>query len=124
MNSEQLLNLIQVWARHIIIASTPIIMITVSIYNDVVYQVPTIYPLKKWELAITAGTVPFYRYWNGADHFYTTNINEIGTSTPGHLGRHGYTSEGTAGRIHKTQVSGTIPLYRYWKWTRPFLHYK
>ena len=42
------------------------------------------------------GTVPLYRYWKAhrADHFYTTNIKEIGTATPGKVGRHGYTSEG------------------------------
>ena len=61
-----------------------------------------------------AGTVPFYRYWNGRDHFYTTNIHEIGTAIPGHLGKHGYRSEGTAGRIHDTRVWGSVPLYRYW----------
>ena len=30
-----------------------------------------------------SGTVPLYRYWSGRDHFYTTNIREIGTSKPG-----------------------------------------
>ena len=60
-----------------------------------------------------AGTVPFYRYWNGRDHFYTTNIHEIGTAIPGHLGRHGYRSEGITGRIHDTRVWGSVPLYRY-----------
>ena len=57
---------------------------------------------------------PFYRYWNGRDHFYTTNINEIGTATPGQAGNHGYTSEGTQCVIRRGQVSGSIPLYRYW----------
>jgi hypothetical protein len=44
----------------------------------------------------TPKTVPLYRYWrsNGADHFYTTNIREIGTAVPGRNGRHGYRSEG------------------------------
>ena len=60
------------------------------------------------------GTVPFYRYWNGRDHFYTTDINEIGTAVPGHLGKHGYTSEGTACQIHDTQVPSSVPLYRYY----------
>lgn len=27
-----------------------------------------------------AGLVPLYRYWNGKDHFYTTNDKEIGTT--------------------------------------------
>ena len=39
---------------------------------------------------------PLYRYWNGRDHFYTTNPLEIGTITPGHKGKHGYRSEGVA----------------------------
>ena len=44
------------------------------------------------------GTVPLYRYYraHGQDHFYTTNIHEIGTSVPGVVGRHGYKSEGVA----------------------------
>ena len=45
-----------------------------------------------------AHTVPLYRYYRaqGQDHFYTTNIHEIGTSVPGVVGRHGYKSEGIA----------------------------
>ena len=39
---------------------------------------------------------PLYRYWNGHDHFYTTNPHEIGTITRGRKGRGGYTSEGVA----------------------------
>jgi hypothetical protein len=42
------------------------------------------------------GSIPLYRYWNHGDHFYTTNVNEIGTTTPGHIGKHGYYSEGIA----------------------------
>ena len=43
-----------------------------------------------------SNTVPLYRYWNAksADHFYTTNADEIGTVTAGKVGKHGYTSEG------------------------------
>ena len=48
----------------------------------------------------TTGTVPFFRYWNDimGDHFYTTNLkyNEIGTTTPGNVGKYGYKSEGVA----------------------------
>lgn len=45
-----------------------------------------------------ANTVPLYRYWNAAitDHFYTTDPDYIGTTTPGELGKFGYTSEGVA----------------------------
>ena len=43
-------------------------------------------------------TIPLYRYWNAqnSDHFYTTNMDEIGTVTSGEVGRHGYRSEGIA----------------------------
>ena len=37
---------------------------------------------------------PLYRYWNGKDHFYTTNAAETGTTTHGARGKHGYTFEG------------------------------
>ncbi len=69
--------------------------------------------LYTWKVA---GTVPLYRYWNGIgnDHFYTTNIHEIGTSTPG-VTRHGYRSEGIAGYCFPHAAVGTIPLYRYWR---------
>jgi len=63
-----------------------------------------------------AGSVPLYRYWksNGVDHFYTTNGNEIGTTTPGKTGKYGYKSEGIAGYCFSNQVAGTVPLHRYW----------
>ena len=63
------------------------------------------------------GTVPLYRYWKSAisDHFYTTNSHEIGTTTPGKTGNHGYVSEGIAGYCFPHAVAGAIPLYRYWK---------
>lgn len=60
------------------------------------------------------GTVPLYRYWKiHSDHFYTTNINEIGTATIGRLGQHGYTSEGIAGYCYPNYVPGTTALYRH-----------
>jgi len=59
------------------------------------------------------GTVPFYRYWSGRDHFYTININEIGTAVPGKKGKAGYTSEGIEGYCYPDKVEGSIPLYRY-----------
>ena len=42
------------------------------------------------------GTVPLYRYWKASisDHFYTTNVNVIGTAKPGQRGNNGYVSEG------------------------------
>lgn len=61
-------------------------------------------------------SVPLYRYWNGQnrDHFYTTNSAEIGTTTPGNVGNHGYKSEGIAGYCFPEQRPDTVPLYRYW----------
>ena len=58
-----------------------------------------------------------YRYWKSSitDHFYTTNIAEIGTSTSGQVGNHGYISEGIQCRLYTRQVAGSVPLYRYWK---------
>jgi len=63
------------------------------------------------------GSVPLYRYWkeHGSDHFYTTNANEIGTTTPGKIGNDGYKFEGIAGYCFSTRVAGTVPFYRYWK---------
>ena len=60
------------------------------------------------------GLTALYRYWGNGDHFYTTNVNEIGTSIGGQQGNHGYTSEGTQCLIYFKQVSGTVPLYRYY----------
>lgn len=63
---------------------------------------------------IMLGLAKLYRYWGNGDHFYTTNVKEIGTSTPGQRGNHGYTSEGTQCLIYTSQVYGTVPLYRYY----------
>ena len=61
----------------------------------------------------TGSATPFYRYWNGRNHFYTTYADEIGTTTKGERGNHGYTSEGTQCQIFISQVPGSKPLYRY-----------
>ncbi|CAF3142877.1 unnamed protein product [Rotaria socialis] len=47
------------------------------------------------------GTVPFYRYYNSLqdEYFYTTNAGEIGTVTPGAVGKGGYKSEGIAAYV-------------------------
>ena len=61
------------------------------------------------------GTVPFYRYYNGAvyDHFYTTNPQEIGSVVPGLVGQilNGYTSQGIIGYCYLQPSTGTVPLY-------------
>ena len=62
------------------------------------------------------GTTPLYRYYSPRvkDHFYTTNAKEIGTTTPGKRGRHGYVSEGITGYIFTKAGKGRVPLYRYY----------
>ncbi len=60
------------------------------------------------------GLSPLYRYWNGKDHFYTTNGKEIGTTKIGVVGKFGYKSEGIAGYCYNTWIPTTLPLYRYW----------
>jgi len=47
------------------------------------------------------GSIPVYRYYNGAshDHLYSTNAGEIGTTQSGHTGNHGYTCEGILGYV-------------------------
>ena len=62
-----------------------------------------------------ADSIPLYRYFGpNNDHLYTTNAKEIGTTTPGQKGSHGYVSEGVAGYCFASQRCGTVPLYRYW----------
>jgi len=62
------------------------------------------------------GLIPVYRYWLGAhhDHFYTANPQEIGATTAGQTGHHGYVCEGILGYISPTEFFGSIPVYRYW----------
>ena len=61
-------------------------------------------------------TVPLYQYYKKEveDHFYTTNSQEIGTTTPGHIGNDGYKFERIAGYCYSTPTEYTVPLYRYW----------
>ena len=64
-----------------------------------------------------AGVVPLYHYWRSAvsNHFYTTFSSEIGITTPGVTGHHGYISEGITGYCFPSAVAGTVPVYHYWK---------
>ena len=41
-----------------------------------------------------AGLKAFHRYFNGYEHFYTTNPDEIGTTTIGAVGKGNYKYEG------------------------------
>jgi hypothetical protein len=61
------------------------------------------------------GTVPFYQYFNptNSDHFYTIDVNEIGTIATDIVGRHGYKFERIVGYIYDTQQHGTVPFYQY-----------
>jgi hypothetical protein len=61
------------------------------------------------------GLVPIFRYFNDAhhDHFYTANASEIGTTTPGQVGSHGYKCEGILGYVSPHEFNGSIPIYRY-----------
>lgn len=54
-------------------------------------------------------SVPLHRYWNAniTDHFYTTNLKEIGESTQ-------WRYEGIQCNILKYNLPGSVPLYRYW----------
>ncbi|CAF1640367.1 unnamed protein product [Rotaria magnacalcarata] len=69
--------------------------------------------------SVTGNLVPLYRYFgystNGY-HLYTIHKDEIGTTTPGAIGRHGYTFEFVQCQVFhpsSSRRSNTIPLYRY-----------
>ena len=54
-------------------------------------------------------------YWkSGHDHFYTTDMTEIGVINVGMTGNHGYKYEGVGFRVLANQEEGTKALNRYW----------
>jgi hypothetical protein len=60
---------------------------------------------------------PIYRYYKGgrkADHFYTWNAREIGTTRVGQVGKYGYKCEGIIGYCFPNYQRGTVKIYRYW----------
>jgi Repeat of unknown function (DUF5648) len=54
-------------------------------------------------------TRSFYRYWNGGiyNHYYTIDFSELGN------GANGYVFEHVEGHVYDSQISGTVPLKRY-----------
>lgn len=63
------------------------------------------------------GLVPVYRYYKHSvlDHFYTTNIDEIGTLEMGAKGKHDYVFEGILGYISPHSFPGSVPIHRYYQ---------
>jgi hypothetical protein len=62
------------------------------------------------------GLLPVYRYYHSGhnDHFYTTNIGEIGVIKAGQTGNFGYKCEGIIGYVSPHEFPGAVPIYRYW----------
>jgi len=56
----------------------------------------------------SAGTVPFYRAYNGRDHFYTTDLAERDNA----ISKLNYRSEGIACYVWPSQQCGGVPFYR------------
>lgn len=61
----------------------------------------------------SCGYTPLYRYCNGVDHFYTSDINDIGTAVPGETGRNRYTSDGIQAIVMTDPARNIVPLYQY-----------
>lgn len=57
-----------------------------------------------------APTRSFYRYWNSTiyNHYYTIDFSELGN------GANGYVFEHVEGHVYDSQISGTVPLKRYY----------
>ena len=84
---------------------------------------PTVTALRKEDLEKTTETskeesylshaIHLYRYFNGVDHFYTTNSKEIGATFVGLKGKFDYKYEGITGKCLTKQLGNSVPLYRY-----------
>merc|ERR1712117_678405 len=53
-----------------------------------------------------------HSYQIGNDHFYTTDLTEIGVTNVGMVGNHGYKYEGVLGYCFSNPTTGTKPLHR------------
>ena len=60
------------------------------------------------------GLIPLHRYYNGKNHFYTTNYNELGG------GKMGYRYERIAGYVSPKKQRNMVPLFRYCNGTEHF----
>jgi len=69
--------------------------------------------------------VPVFRYFHEVnhDHFYTTNAGEIGTTTAGQTGNHGYKSEGIGFYLVHDLYPGLAPVNRYYNEATHDHHY-
>jgi len=58
-----------------------------------------------------------HRYYHEGhhDHFYTANAGEIGTTTPGQTGNHGYKFESSSFTVFTHHHHGLVPVYRYFQ---------
>jgi hypothetical protein len=63
---------------------------------------------------MSVAIVHYYWHEGHHDHFYTTNPGEIGTTTLGQVGNHGYKSEKASFSVFTHPHHGLIPVYRYW----------
>jgi hypothetical protein len=71
-------------------------------------------PYQTWNIASTdtpppVAAIPLYRLMGEEDCFLTTNSQERDQA----VGQ-GYADVGAVGYVYATQVSGTVPLHRYW----------
>lgn len=61
--------------------------------------------------------MPLHRYVRGTyNHFYTTNVDEIGTTALGYIGRYGFVYECHACKVYNSTENTphpVVPLYRY-----------
>lgn len=84
------------------------VALTMCIYlEELICDVPLI---QVWQLRYIydPAYAPLYRYYGNGEHFYTTNINEIGGGKSGQTGANGYKLEGIAAIFHARAVPGVV----------------